>query len=303
MSDREQNLIDDFALYTDDALRKIVYLSAADYEEYVVAAAKAELQKRHEVLFDESSGDSVTLNSIIKGMSFDEISDALGKYIKKKSELSLYEKIFEKLFTLKCESDNQIALNVFKPDKKSDILDASGETLAEKQKIDVTFLTWSEWLNINIKKEDVMRYGKEKIIAVSLIKMAANGFDENDTKQRLLEMENNFGSESPDFDNDDYDDESESDETSGKISDSLLAQGLLAHKASKMNKAPKQIRPWVRFWARIIDYSCFSGLVYFLLMAISPQTFEIYKSVKYISLTAIVWIFIEAILLSTVVHF
>jgi hypothetical protein len=309
MSNTEQNFKDEFSLYTDDALRKIVYSSASEYESYVVSAAKVELQKRYDELLTANSEDFVTLNRIISGMNFDDISNALGGYIKKKSELSLYKKVFEKLFTLKFESDNQIALNVFKPDKKSDLLDAYGEIQPENEKVDVTFLTWSEWLNINIKKEDILRYGKEKILAISLIKMSANGFDENDTKQRLAEMENNFGSDcNDDYEDDDdkadyaeaEDDESEIAESSNQISNSLLAQGLLAHKASKMNKESMQVRPWVRYFARTIDYSCFAGIVYFSLMAISPQTFEIYKSVKYISLAAIVWIFIEAVLLSTV---
>jgi hypothetical protein len=242
-------------------------------------------------------------------VGFDDITNALVEYIKKKSELSLYKKVFEKLFTLKFESDNQIALNVFKPDKKSDLLDAYGEIQPENDKVDVTFLTWSEWLNINIKKEDILRYGKEKILAISLIKMSANGFDENDTKQRLAEMENNFGSDcNDDYEDDDdkadyaeaEDDESEIAESSNQISNSLLAQGLLAHKASKINKESMQVRPWVRYFARTIDYSCFAGIVYFLFLAVSPKSLEILNLFKYISVTAIVWIFIEAILLSTV---
>lgn len=293
----ERDSVAELTKYSDDTLREIIYKSAADYEEYMVTEAKAELYKRHEGLFSESSGDSVTLNKLIGDLSFDDIAKDLGKYIKKSSELSLYRETFEKLSKLKCKCDDKFILDVFWLDKKEDKLDTCGEMPPSDEKIDVTFLTWSEWLCMSIKKELILRYGREKIAAVSLIKMTANGFDGKGTERRLAEMEDNFKDESSQT----RDDDPQVEDGDAQIGGSFLARGLLEYRKSQKKRNPKtnQIRPWVRFWARLVDYSCFGGIVYFLLRFIAPHTFAIYTSVRYISLSAIAWIFVEAVLLST----
>ena len=53
-------------------------------------------------------------------------------------------------------------------------------------------------------------------------------------------------------------------------------------------------RPWVRFWARMLDYSLFA-----LLLVMIPSLFFVAGSLFFILVVLFIWIFIESILLST----
>jgi uncharacterized RDD family membrane protein YckC len=233
----------------------------------------------------------------LKYLDFNDISGTVRLYVKKRSELALYKEVFEKISTLECEMGSQITLNVFRPYKKSAKLDAFGETMAGEEKVDVTFLTWGEWLNVNIKKEQILEFGIEAVFSVSLIKMTANGFDENDTKRRLAEMENYNEAEEAETAEVKEPEAGEGDTVMVK---SFITEKLAAIKAAGQGREAPQIRPWVRLFARSIDYEYFNVIICFSLMFTSPRVFQISRSIKYIGVSAVLWILVEAVLLSTV---
>ena len=63
-------------------------------------------------------------------------------------------------------------------------------------------------------------------------------------------------------------------------------------------KISKQIRPWVRYWARMIDYAVFSNLLFLLFLMIYPSIFTINEFILFIFISFL-WVFLESYLLST----
>lgn len=308
MAYNNQSFQNDYENYTDYALRQIIYQNAADYENYAIEAAKAELNKRYEQLFSQSSDDNITLKLLFKYTDFEEITDCLIKAGERKKEFLQYDNAYSAIQSLDSNTDLKIILRFSQQGKASDRLDVFCDFPDQAYEIDIALLVWKEWLSASVPKAQILQYGQGPILTACLMKMTENGFHENDTKQLLRELEQTFPNPVTVTENEDFPQPDASADTS------FVAQGLFDFRESKRvgdftstetfpdNDQPRspQIRPFVRFLARTIDCSYFSVIVGLTLKAVSPQAFTSYKSVEYVSISLIGWIFCEAFLLSTI---
>lgn len=63
--------------------------------------------------------------------------------------------------------------------------------------------------------------------------------------------------------------------------------------------APSQVRPWVRYWARIFDVHSFSFVGGVILVLIAPQFIEKQNEYALGVMLVFAWVFVEALLLSS----
>ena len=305
--DKGQELKHVYSQYSDQALREILYVSPETYEDYALSAAKDELCQRFEPLFSTCSGTSIPFRVILREITFNEVSDELLLYIQKKVLIQEYEQVFEKLLLIESDLNTSFELNIIQ--SKNDKLNVEVINISSNELVASDLLTWNEWLNAKVKKEQILKYGIERITAVSLIKMITNGFYEGESRQQLSEMESYYNGVK------DVEGEELLTQVGSQNESNFLAQGILEYHAEKKQKQMQetlnneeeyergevlQIRPWVRYFARMIDYVFICFIIVFLLKISSPGLLALYESVKYISIPALIWIIIEAILISTV---
>ena len=69
--------------------------------------------------------------------------------------------------------------------------------------------------------------------------------------------------------------------------------------AAEIVPAPSQVRPWVRYWARMFDVYSFSLVGAVILAVIAPQFFEKQNEYALGMMLVFAWVFVEASLLSS----
>lgn len=329
--------------YNEDALREIVYKNCGQYETVVVETAKSELDKRYQPFFPDG-GDALLFADMIRHLNFEDFESFLKKYIRsRKDSLSAYRKVFEELSGMKPNGNGHVFLAIQKS-ADPDILDAVGTDKESGAELDLSFLTWPEWLSVRITNDQIVRIGPERIAALALYKMTVNGFDRNDTEKSLENLrtlaqtdfapadEDESNDEDYDEDNDDSDDEG-SDEDSEEGSDEdndedddgdsgevngdgggfrpvchasdtdFVAQGLLQlkedHKSRRRQETVQEVRPWVRYFARMFDYSLMGLIVDYAAVLLTGKTLSSVPWVKYVGVYSFLWILIEALLLAS----
>ncbi|HEX3025678.1 MAG TPA: RDD family protein [Clostridia bacterium] len=305
--DKGQELTNVYSQYSDQALRKILYVSPETYEEHALSAAKNELCQRFEAFFSTYSGIPIPFRVILREVTFNEVSDELLLYIQKKSLIQEYKQVFEKLLLIESDLDTSFGLNVLQ--SKNGKLNVEVIDISSNELVISDLLTWNEWLNAKVKQEQILKYGIERIIAISLIKMTTNGFYEGESRQQLSEMEKYYNGVK------DVKGDKQLTQIGSQDESYFLAHGILEYRAEKKQKPIQetlnhdeeykrgkvpQVRPWVRFFARMIDYVLIYSIIIFFLKIMTPGLFALYQSVTYISIPALVWLIIEAILISTI---
>jgi len=160
-----------YSTYSKSALRKIVYDMPEQYEEQALCAAKNELFGRYNSILTVNNDYYINFYDILRSVTFDEISEEL-KSKKQKSKILECEQMYKSLLLIEQASkfSLRIDLTVSKNGKWTfNIINADDE-----QEIYDEGLLLNDWLHIKIRKEDVIRYGAEAVIAPVLIKIIDN---------------------------------------------------------------------------------------------------------------------------------
>lgn len=301
--------------FNEDALREIVYKNREQYETVVVETASAELRRRYQPLL-AGDGDSLSLAKLIRRLSFEDFRKYLREYVGRKGSLSAYEKVFTELTGMEPDGRRSLLLTI-QAVPKSDELLGTGTDGGVDNEPDLTFLTWGEWLAARIAKDQVLQIGPERIAAFALYTMTVNGFDRGDTEKCLQNLrllaETDFQPADGEDEKRDGENEKEEEDENGdpeapvysRLPDSVvLARGLLQWKEKRSQKRKqrvvREIRPWVRFFARDFDYTIAGLLFSVVYKMISGGTAFPFLArwTHYIDVSALLWIPIEALLLS-----
>lgn len=126
--------------------------------------------------------------------------------------------------------------------------------------------------------------------------MTSNGFNEDEIKQKLAEAENEPIQEIQDF---------RGDcnpifiPTQNLTFDSVVERGLEIKKKILDDTEVPQVRPWVRLMARAIDGIVWDTILYFTFRLLLSGTYLSISGVRYFSVFSILWILLEAVLIST----
>lgn len=73
-----------------------------------------------------------------------------------------------------------------------------------------------------------------------------------------------------------------------------------AMRVTDSSSAPTQVRPWVRFWARIFDVYVFTSVVFAAMLIVAPQLHAKLNEWVILIVLGFMWLFVESLLLSTV---
>ena len=206
--------------YSNRALREIVYSPPNEYEEWAREAARSELYKRYRPLYEDNSGNSLFFSAIIRDAPFKSISMEL-LYMNEKERIPDCMLAYDKFKSLEWPTAGMPAL----PNPSHDGLQVGLPTLpnpsysgpqagppalpnpsyelnmvdcgngkfdievlyaARKRSKYANMLSWGEWQNVSVKKEQIVQYGEELIAAVSLMRITEFGFSEYDSMQPYL---------------------------------------------------------------------------------------------------------------------
>lgn len=78
-----------------------------------------------------------------------------------------------------------------------------------------------------------------------------------------------------------------------------ISQPLESKPVAEIDSAVESVRPWVRYWARMLDIYFFSLVVGIILAFIAPQFLEKQNDYVLGLLLVFAWVFVEALLLSS----
>ena len=185
----DENTKRKYSNYTNRALREIIK-SPDLYERWAYSAAQSELNKRYVNLFAIGGSDRVQFSDLLKIASFEDIAEEL-ELIKEKYNIPECRLAYEKLISLQPSansqsSDSSLMLNLYTMSNGSialSVLDKSSGTTKYPN-----MLTWNAWLTLEISEENIIRYGEQYLVALSLLKITENGFWNYDSNQSFLEM-------------------------------------------------------------------------------------------------------------------
>ena len=301
------------AAMCDAALRHMIYEEFDQYQPEAMDAAQAELKLRNRDIFELGGGDTVTLRELIDRLDFDECIAVL-KELDKKADGAFYNELLVRLSQTEPGQDSGVLIHYVKSKAVGGGIEVFGTGTTGNARFNIELFHYNEWLAAHIKKEYILVNGRELAVALCLIKMTEVGSDEaeidsyiNDVK----ELTQRIAAE----------DEDENDETSEpgllpshKAADAYFTTGGLTQGAKHMRAEVEeeieymsadadgagvpQVRPFVRFCARFIDETVFS-LTVVLLIYFSRGFFYFLMRFQYIPVIALIWVLIEAVLLST----
>lgn len=303
MSNENNGLREDLSALKDDELRKIVYVENAEYEQEAIDKAKRELFSREAGDIWES--DNIILKDLFKYAEADEIIYSFLKlFPEEKDTIEEYFKIVDKLINSKVQPEvtEYSNINIIIDDRSKTFANknwnVSGKEDNSRDEICLDYFYPTEWLTFKVNKAQLQKFGIETYIAYCLRAMTAMGFTKDEIQENFnfLEKKNsikNLQKLYPQM----------TDDKSGIfIMDGLPKAKHYFINEEETNNIP--IRPWVRFLARSIDFGIWTNLLIIFWSILSPDTYTIFLSkniwTKLIVniVFYIIWLFIEAILLS-----
>lgn len=290
---------------SDSSLVMIIEKDFADYEINALEAAKLELDRRkakgefvyenYDILNTDKSG-LIKLADILTKVECDKVLENISN-INPKAVVNIvdYRQVLNHLKLLEPVTDSSVQINISRnPEGNFDIIGTDQNTM---ESFGVEFFPWNEWFAFGISKEAVLKFDKENIAALVLLKMTANGFTEDKIQHRLDEMQTSSDSIC-------IDDRAQNEPVflyRNTLNDDAIARGIeQLKKGIVIDGEVPQIRPWVRCWARSVDSTLWSALIYMIWHTIHPASYIYINSIFiYISIFPFFWAFAEAILLST----
>ncbi|WP_459195839.1 DUF6557 family protein [Wukongibacter baidiensis] len=267
--------------------RRLLEIINIDYDEYTEEAlevAREELANRgiknflvsdRNKLGNVDNPKYITFRDLILQTRFKEVlKNIIRMYPRDKSLNENYEKTFNEL--IQTDSSNIDSTCIF-VEERENIYDplvkdweVFGQDVISKEKFEIDYLEWKDWLSCLIDTDQVMMIGKECYVAHCIYCMTKNGFSQEDVNKNF----NNLKVK--------------------QVGDELI----LDNKVVTVEQY-QETHPWIRFWARSIDYIVI-GIVLSFVWTLVPAHLgrAIYSIQNIIYITPFVWIFIETVLIS-----
>jgi len=281
--------------FKDDELRKIVYVNYNEYDDKeIIDAARIELLKRYKDDIYEDNG--LTLKKLLQNISAEDIVARLMElYPKYADEIPLYKNVLEKLNLIEQEgpSDTYISVEIlgYKLSEGGTACNVYGVDIYTKKKCDIKYCLWKDWMSFLIQKAQLQKIGAVDFAVYCLREMTSISFDESEINIKFNQIvegckevlnKNEFlktNSGQDIYNPEDLD--SVQDETNEK------------------NMVYSDAHPWLRYFARSIDISMFSYIFQFFWTYFKiNKVLDIPIIKPAVIIEYIIWIFIEAFLLS-----
>lgn len=267
--------------------RRLLEIINIDYDEYTEEAlkvAKEELANRGIINFLVSDRNRlcgvdnpkyITFRDLILQTRFKEVlKKIIRMYPRDKSLNKAYEKTFNELIQIDSSNIDNVCILVEETENIYDPLvkdwEVFGQDVMSKEKFEIDYLEWKDWLSCLVDTDQVMIIGQECYVAHCIYCMTKNGFSQEDINKSF----NNLKVE--------------------QVGDELI----LANKVDTIEQS-QETHPWIRFWARSIDYIVIGIILSFVwtLMPINVGR-AIYSMQNIVYITPFIWIFIETILIA-----
>jgi uncharacterized RDD family membrane protein YckC len=303
MSIENSGFRENLSVLKDEELRKIIYSENNEYEYDAIDKAKRELFSREAGHLWES--DNIILKDLLRYAECEEIIYSFLKlFPEEKDTIDEYYKIVNNLINEEVQAELKDTSNI------SIIIDDGSKNFAIKNwnvfgkednsrdEICLDYFYATEWLSFKVKKEQLQKFGIDTYIAYCLRAMTAMGFSKDEIQENFNSLEKRDSIKNlqilfPKM----------TDDNSGIfIMDGLPKVKHYITNEEEINST--QIRPWIRFLARSIDFGIWTNLIVIFWSILSPDTYTIFLSknigIKLIvnTLFYILWLFIEALFLS-----
>lgn len=276
----------------DDELRKIVYVDYAEYENMeIIESAKQELFKRYKDNIYED--DNLTFKKLLENVDTEEVLERLLELFPKSSEdIQAYREVLYKLRGIDPADTNNTYISVenlgYKISKGCIDCDIFGVDVNKKDRFDIKYCTWEDWLSFMIKKLQLQRIGAVDFVVHCLRKMTSVSFYEEEIESQfdeiLIECQQVNKAKNMEY---------------TELSDCIA----IDERQRDLNNAACDVHPWIRYFARSIDTLVFFNLVQYLMFFISSQSYKqalaFGRGVPFRIAEYLIWTVIEAFLLSS----
>lgn len=295
MNEALEDLKQRMSVLSDERLKEIVEKETDSFEEYAIELAKKELESRALLKIPIY----MTFQDLINRVDFGKVVEEFEtRYPEKLIFLDDFRAVYEKLSAMTSINDIADFLHI---ENDRDIQTAFGEDSVTGEKYGVEFCAWSDWLSYRLKPEQVSELGEAAYTAVCLITLTSYGFTEEEIQRQLDLLKNDAA-------------------TIGKAA-GISGQDLLRFEPVTLDRSLEKIsgykdklisdiagrneaiagRPWVRFWARMLDSSTImlligAAMLYFV--PLGKYIIAYFGSTFFSVIKFLFWTFIEALFIS-----
>ena len=295
MNEALEDLKQRMSVLSDERLKEIVEKETDSFEEYAIELAKKELESRALLKIPIY----MTFQDLINRVDFGKVVEEFEtSYPEKLIFLDDFRAVYEKLSAMTSINDIADFLHI---ENDRDIQTAFGEDSVTGEKYGVEFCAWSDWLSYRLKPEQVSELGEAAYTAVCLITLTSYGFTEEEIQRQLDLLKNDAA-------------------TIGKAA-GISGQDLLRFEPVTLDRSLEKIsgykdklisdiagrneaiagRPWVRFWARMLDSSTImlligAAMLYFV--PLGKYIIAYFGSTFFSVIKFLFWTFIEALFIS-----
>ena len=277
MQSNAEELRKQFSLLKDELLIEILNVSSTEYTDEALQIANDELKSRgiYNAEIDKEKED-LTFRDILFQVKLDNVKRILIRDFNiGKENVEDYENVFYQLLYLSSSEPNNIHININKQsDELGNICNEWGVTGIDSdstEKFSLELYNWSDWLNFMVDTENIHLLGKDFFIACCLKEMTIHGFKSEEIDKKYLE-----------------------------ISSTSYDATFEAFQSDPEEIDTDQVRPWVRYWARLIDIGIIS-IILRLITSFMPKTaiYVIARIDYFVSISLFILIMVESALLST----
>lgn len=291
------------SMLSDESLKEIVEINREDFDEYAVDLARKELESRL------ITKDPVLSNfkDLIHNVSFDEVKEVIeNKYPDKLHRIDAFREVFDTLLSMEPSGGNSDFLHI-------EINNASRKALGEDaetgERYGVEFCSWAEWLSFRLKLDQVSEAGPAAYTAICIVTLTTYGYTEQEIQLQFISIgEINYTGGTP----------PETNNIKSLMFDPITVDKSLANisgfkeriitereMAREENDDRRDVHPWIRYWARVIDNVTLVMVIGYLIILFVPSRFYsaifgasyvggiIFAIVRYF-----IWSFFEALFIS-----
>jgi hypothetical protein len=272
----------------DRRLLEIINIDYAEYTEEALEVAKAEMVDRgiknfqvsdRNKLLEKDCLEDITFRELIMQVRFEDVFRNLIKLYRIDKSLNHdLENTFNELILTDSLNINNTRImveeidNIFDPQVKD--WQVFGQDIESEEIFEIDYLEWKNWMSCLVNASQVKMIGKDRYTAHCLYCMTKHGFSQEEVNKNFNKMKLNQGGGELILDNNRLDSECQSQES-------------------------HQLHPWLRFWARSIDYTILGIIISYIWCFLPIEVSrKLYSIERIMYLTPFIWIFIESVLIS-----
>lgn len=303
MKNSIEELMQRMSMLSDESLKEIVEINREDFEEYAVDLARKELESRP---ITKNPG-LINFKDLIHNVSFDEVKEVIeNKYPEKLHRIDAFREVFDTLLSMEASSGNSDFLHI---ETNNVSRKALGEDAETGERYEVEFCSWAEWLSFRLKRDQVSEAGPAAYTAICIVTLTTYGYTEQEIQLQFISIEeiNYTGGTPPETNN-----------IKSLMFDPITVDKSLANisgfkeriitereMAREENDDRRDVHPWIRYWARVIDNVTLVMVIGYLIILFVPSRFYsaifgasyvggiIFAIVRYF-----IWSFFEALFIS-----